>query len=277
MPPVRVHANPSEPAKRHLDEPVPVVASADREQCRDRLDRETVITRHLPLVEYVARSMTRVARASSVVDYEDLLGHGAEGLIDAVDSYDSSFNVQFRSWAMLHIRTTIQDALRRLDPLPRSLRAKSREIEQVRITLASRNGAWPADVEIAAQLGISVARLQHLERDINRTAVSLDQSHEQNNGNPYLNWLAFLVETDPEADPESHLDAIEMPLILGQAIESLPDRERTVIVLYYGQSQDMRTIGARLNISESRVSQLRSRAVKLLRVEMDRMLAVSAD
>jgi RNA polymerase sigma factor for flagellar operon FliA len=236
-------------------------------------DRETMITHNLPLVRYVAGSMARHASASSIVDYDDLVGYGTEGLIDAVDTFDPSYNVRFSTWAVMHIRTTILDALRTLDPLPRSLRAKSKEIERVQTRLANEHGSWPSDREVASELGINVDRLRHLQQDINRTVVSLDNVTDTNGDDVGMSWLSSLAETDPEVDPESHLDDSEMRVILKQAVEAQPERERLVINLYYGQNRSMREIAERLNISESRVSQLHARAVKLLRAEIKHMLA----
>ncbi|MBI2760348.1 MAG: sigma-70 family RNA polymerase sigma factor [Chloroflexi bacterium] len=99
------------------------------------LHRDAMITKHLPLVRYVAGSMARHSNASSIVDYDDLVGYGVEGLIEAVDTFNPTYNVRFSTWAVMHIRTTIQDALRTLDPLPRSLRSKGKEIDRV---------SWPS-------------------------------------------------------------------------------------------------------------------------------------
>jgi RNA polymerase sigma factor FliA len=236
-------------------------------------DRETMITHNLPLVRYVAGSMARHASASSIVDYDDLVGYGTEGLIDAVDTFNPSYNVRFSTWAVMHIRTTILDALRSLDPLPRSLRAKSKEIERAQTRLANAQGAWPSDGEVASELGISIDRLRHLQQDINRTVVSLDNVTDTNGEDAGMSWLSSLAETDPETDPETHLDDNEMRVILKQAVEAQPERERLVINLYYGQNRSMREIAEQLSISESRVSQLHARAVKLLRAEMGRVLA----
>src|SRR5712692_7388363 len=235
-------------------------------------DREALITHHLPLARYVAGSMSRHANASNIVDYEDLVGYGTEGLIDAVDSFDPTYNVRFSTWAVMHIRTTIQDALRSLDPLPRSLRTKSKEIERAQTALANEHGCWPADCEVAEQLGISVDKLRHLQQDINRTVVSLENVTDTNGDEPGTNWLSSLAETDPEMDPEARLDNIEMRLLLRQAVAAMPERERFVLTLYYGQSDSMRSISERLEISESRVSQLHARALRLLRTEMGRLL-----
>jgi RNA polymerase sigma factor FliA len=235
-------------------------------------DREAMITHHLPLVRYVAGSMARHASASTIVDYDDLVGYGTEGLIDAVDSFNPNYNVRFSTWAVMHIRTTIQDALRALDPLPRSLRTRSKEIERAQTSLANERGQWPADQDVADQLGISVDKLRRLQQDINRTVVSLENVTDTNGDDPGTSWLSSLAETDPETDPEQRLDNIEMRLILKQAVQAMPEREQLVLTLYYGQSQSMRTISERLEISESRVSQLHARALKLLRAEMARLL-----
>jgi RNA polymerase sigma factor for flagellar operon FliA len=235
-------------------------------------DRDQMITHHLPLVRYVAGSMARHANASTIVDYDDLVGYGTEGLIDAVDSFNPTYNVRFSTWAVMHIRTTIQDALRSLDPLPRSLRTKSKEIERTQTALANERGFWPADSDVAEQLGISVDRLRRLQQDINRTVVSLENATDAGGDDTGTSWLATLAEDDPETDPEARLDNVEMRLILRQAIAALPERERLLLTLYYGQGQSMRTISERLGISESRVSQLHARALKLLRTEMARLL-----
>ncbi|MGI8553872.1 MAG: sigma-70 family RNA polymerase sigma factor [Dehalococcoidia bacterium] len=240
------------------------------------MDRDAMIERHLPLVRYVAGTMSRHARASSIVDYEDLVGYGTEGLIDAVDSFNPSYNVRFSTWAVMHIRTTIQDALRSLDPLSRSLRSKGKAIEKAQYALANQRGVWPADVEVAQELGISIEKLHHLQQDINRSVVSLENVSEGNGDEPGTSILSSLAETDPECDPESRLDAIEMRLILRQAVESLPERERLVVSLYYNQGRSMRSISEQLGISESRVSQVHARTLKLLRREMYRLLEIAA-
>jgi RNA polymerase sigma factor FliA len=238
----------------------------------DTVDRAALIAHHLPLVRYVAGSMARHSNASTIVDYDDLVGYGCEGLIDAVDSFNPSFNVRFSTWAVMHIRTTIQDALRSLDPLPRSLRSKSKEIERVQIELANKRGCWPDEGEVAEQLGITVEKLRSLQQVIHRSEVSLDQATEGAGDELGTSWLASLADTDPEMDPEARLDNFTTRLLLRQALESVPERERHLLTLYYVQSESMRTISARLQVSESRVSQLHARALRLLRSEMDALL-----
>jgi RNA polymerase sigma factor for flagellar operon FliA len=227
--------------------------------------REAMVMKHLPLVRYVAGSMVRHSSASAIVDYDDLVGYGTEGLIQAVDTFNPAYNVRFSTWAVMHIRTTIQDALRALDPLPRSLRAKGKEIDRVSYDLANRNGYWPREEQVAAELGLPVQKVRATLREINHTVVSLDSVEDAHGDEGGYSWLSSLADHDPETDPEAVLDTSEMHLMLLDAVDTLPEREALVIRMYYREGQSMRAIAERLGVSESRVSQLHARALKLLR------------
>ncbi|MFN8557939.1 MAG: sigma-70 family RNA polymerase sigma factor [Dehalococcoidia bacterium] len=234
--------------------------------------REAMITKHLPLVRYVAGSMARHSNASSIVDYDDLVGYGTEGLIEAVDTFNPAYNVRFSTWAVMHIRTTIQDALRSLDPLPRSLRSKGKEIERVSYDLANRNGYWPNDEQVATALGVAVQKVRVTMRDINHTVVSLENVEESHGDDGGYSWLSSLADHDPETDPEASLDTAEMHSMLLDAVDTLPEREGSVIRMYYRQGQSMRAIADKLGVSESRVSQLHARALKMLRESLNAAL-----
>lgn len=233
--------------------------------------RAAMITKHMPLVRYVAGSMSRHSNASSIIDYEDLVSYGSEGLIEAVDTFNPAFNVRFSTWAVMHIRTTIQDALRSLDPLPRSLRSKGKEIDRVSYDLANRIGYWPSSEQIASELNVPLAKLRATMRDINKTLVSLDNVDESSEDTSY-SWMSSLADEDPTCDPEANLDTTETHAILLQAVDSLPEREGLVITMYYKQGQSMRAIADRLGVSESRVSQLHARALKMLRENLNAAL-----
>ena len=237
--------------------------------------RGATIAKHLPLVRYVAGSMARHAGASSIVDYDDLVSYGSEGLIEAVDTFNPAYNVKFSTWAVMHIRTTIQDALRSLDPLPRSLRAKGKEIDRVSYDLANRNGYWPQDAEVAAELGVPLQRLRATLQDISKVCVSLDSVEDAHGDELGYSWLSSLADDDPEADPEMALDKTETIALLAGAIEALPERERCVVVAYYRQNRSMRDIAEQLGVSESRISQLHARALKMLRTFITESLSDS--
>ena len=224
-----------------------------------------MIIKHLPLVRYVAGSMSRHAGASSIVDYDDLVGYGAEGLIEAVDTFDPTRGVKFSTWAVMHIRTTIQDALRTLDPLPRSVRAKGKAIECVSAELAHQSGQWPQEAAVAAAVGLPLAKLRTTLQDLNKVVVSLDSVTDAHGEDLGYSWMTSLADDDPDGDPEQALDTAETSVMLGEAVESLPERERSVVVAYYRQGRSMRDIADELGVSESRVSQLHARALKLLR------------
>jgi RNA polymerase sigma factor for flagellar operon FliA len=232
-----------------------------------------MIAKHMPLVRYVAGSMARHTGTSAIVDFDDLLGYGSEGLIEAVDTFNPTYNVKFSTWAVMHIRTTIQDALRTLDPLPRSLRAKGKEIDRVSYELANRTGQWPADAQVADALGMPLAKLRTTLQDIAKVVVSLDSVEDAHGEELGYSWLSSLADEDPEGDPEQSLDNAETLLLLGQALEALPERERALIVAYYYHGRPMREIADQLGVSVPRISQLHARALKLLRASLTASLA----
>src|SRR5215204_4750059 len=215
---------------------VPVVA----QEAVAAESRAAMIAKHMPLVRYVAGSMSRHTGTSSIVDFDDLLGYGSEGLIEAVDTFNPTYNVKFSTWAVMHIRTTIQDALRTLDPLPRSLRAKGKEIDRVSYDLANRNGYWPADTEVAAELGVPLPKLRTTLQDISKVVVSLDSVEDAHGDDLGYSWMSSLADDDPEVDPELALDNSETILLLAEAMENLPERERCVVVAYYRKGRSMR-------------------------------------
>jgi RNA polymerase sigma factor FliA len=234
--------------------------------------RAEMVSKHMPLVRYVAGSMSRHAGSSSIVDYDDLIGYGSEGLIEAVDTFNPTYNVKFSTWAVMHIRTTIQDAMRSLDPLPRSLRSKGKEIDRASYDLANRNGYWPQDAEVAAELGMPLAKLRTTMQDISKICVSLDSVEDAHGDDLGYSWMSSLADEDLEVDPEQSLDHAETLNMLGDAVDGLPERERLVITAYYRQGRSMRDIAEELGVSESRVSQLHARALKLLRASITQAL-----
>jgi len=230
--------------------------------------RAATIAKHLPLVRHVAGTIARRSGSTGVVDYDDLVGYGSEGLIAAVESFNPAFGTKFSTWAVMHIRTTIQDALRTLDPLPRSLRTKSKEIERTSYELANRTGCWPTDTEIAAELSVPLAKLRQTQQEISKVCVSLDAVEDAHGEHSGYSWASAVADHDPQGDPEAALDSAETSLMLAKAIAALPERERTIIVAYYRQQRATREIAADLGVSESRVSQLHARALKLLRASI---------
>ncbi len=238
---------------------------------QEKQARELLIADNLPLVRYVANSMARHAGQSILLDFEDISSYGIEGLIDAADSFDSDRGLKFSTWAVMHIRTTIQDALRTLDPLSRSLRARGKQIDRASAELAHARGTWPELTEVAAALDQPLMVLRRTLQDLGQVTVSLEQVEDGHQGSGEESGpgpLGMLADDDPETNPEESLDRLELSRLLLEAVSSLPPREEILIDAHYRRGQSMRTISQMLGISESRVSQLHTRAVKLLREHM---------
>ncbi len=273
---VTASAAESAPARRRADRYARIAALGAEQQA----ERQAMIARHLPLARYVANAMSRHTGQSVLLDYDDLLSYGIEGLIAAVDTFDAERGLKFSTWAVMHIRTTIQDALRTLDPLPRSLRAKGKEIDRVAADLAHSTGRWPELPEIADALGRPLDTLRRTMQALGHTVVSLEQVDDGHNGaatggdEAGFSLLNLLSDEDPEVSPSEHLDQRELSRLLIEAIHALPPREEILIDAHYCQGKSMREVSRMLYISESRVSQLHARAIKLLREFMQQALAV---
>jgi RNA polymerase sigma factor for flagellar operon FliA len=246
------------------------VAVSDAEPPEQR--RTAMILEHLRLVNYATRAVTRYAAQGAVLDAEDVLAFGVEGLIAAVDSFDPLRGYKFSTWAVLHIRTSIQDALRALDPLPRGVRARAREIERVAAALAHARGEWPSVQDLAGALGMTPKALRQTLQLLDCTEVSLDcvcagdAVAEAGTGGTLLDTLA---DDDSEGQPEAHLLGRETLRQLRNAVSSLPEREAEVIDAYYRRGRSMQAIGEKLGISTTRVSQIHAHALALLRARLD--------
>ncbi len=200
-----------------------------------------------------------IAEGYSRVETDDLIGYGTLGLIDAIDKFDPEKSVKFETYASLRIRGSIIDGLRKQDWFPRSLRQKSRQIGQA-IDLIEKNTGRPAkDEEIARHLNIPVDRLRKAMGDIHTfSVISLDEKiseaiNERVSSAAYSN------------DPEIAAQQNEIKRILANAIDGLQENEKMIVSLYYYDELTLKEIGKLLGISESRVSQLHTRALLKLK------------
>jgi RNA polymerase sigma factor for flagellar operon FliA len=238
-------------------------------------NREQLITKHLPLVAFVVNRMSADGGGAAGVEKDDAIGYGMEGLVQAVDAYDPDRGTTFASFAIRRIRGSILDAVRKQDPLSRSLRRSAKEIEQVSQELAVQLGRWPTHKEIAFRMGISSARLQQLKWRTNSRLVSLEYSLEcrPSHGGNY-GW--DLADEDALTDPAQ---ATEQKVALGflvDAVSSLSERDKAIVQLRYGESRPFHEIGELLGLSESRVCQLHKRILCLLRRELQPQLGEAA-
>ncbi len=222
--------------------------------------QEETLLRHLPMVRFVARSIAE--RLPQHVELEELVGAGTLGLVDAVRKFSPLKNVQFRSYAQFRVRGAILDSLRSLDWSPRELRRQSRQLAEVKRQLEGRLGRPPQEGEVALAMNLSLRELQELAgqlRGLEIASLNADLGHDSGEEE-----MTLLPGDERENPLTQYLDG-EARERLAEAIAELPERERTVVTLYYYEELTMREIGSVLGIVESRVSQLNHAAMKRLR------------
>jgi RNA polymerase sigma factor FliA len=223
-------------------------------------DRDELITDCLPLVKFIAHRIS--ARLPAHVEVDDLIHSGILGLMDAVKKFEPDRNVKFKTYAEQRIRGAILDGLRDLDWVPRSLRRKKKDIETAYRELEQRRGRAATDEEVAAHLGMPLEELQRSLDDLK--GVTLGTFLDAGENGEGENLISFVPDPDGE-NPHILLQTREVRTILKNAVEKLPAKERVVVELYYYDELTMKEIGAVLNITESRVSQLHTKSMLRLR------------
>ena len=208
------------------------------------------------------------------VEESDLISYGLLGLISAIERFDPSREIKFETFAITRIKGSIIDELRSLDWVPRSVRAKARDVEKAHSQLENKLGRAPNEEEMADKLGVSVDDFRTTLLEIaNSSVLALDDLWTVSDPD---GGQVSLLDTirDPNAiDPEEAIDTVELKDRLADAIESLPDRERLVIALYYYEALTLREIGDVLGVTESRVSQLHTKAVLGMRSHLQNAAA----
>ncbi len=220
------------------------------------------ITKYAPLVKRIAYHM--MARLPASVEVDDLIQVGLIGLMDAVSRFDGTQGAQFESYATQRIRGAMLDELREADWLPRHVRQKSRQIESAINTLQQRLGKPPTEQEISAQLGIPIDQYQGMLNDVKGSQLLYYEDFSDDESANFLE--RYLV--DGSSDPLSLLEDEGFRASLIEAIHTLPERERSMMGMYYEQDMNLKEIGVVLGVSESRVCQLHSQAVARLRAQL---------
>jgi RNA polymerase sigma factor for flagellar operon FliA len=227
--------------------------------------RQDMIMRHMPLVAFVVSRMSTDNQKTLGLDREDALAYGIEGLIQAVDAFDEERGTSFASFAVRRIRGSILDAIRKMDPLPRSVRRSAREIEQASQELAASLGRWPTSREIASQLKMPQDQLDTVLRHASSKFISLEYAlQDRGENSPVLDP----VDEDESGDPARAADHNASLALLELALHDLNARDRAILRLRYGESKPFHVIGQMLGLSESRVCQLHKRILASLRREL---------
>jgi RNA polymerase sigma factor for flagellar operon FliA len=226
--------------------------------------REQLVVAYSPLVKYVAGRMSSGLPAH--VEEADLISYGLLGLINAIERFDLSREIKFETYAITRIKGAIIDELRALDWVPRSVRARAREIEKAHAKLEHQLHRTPTDDEMARELKISTIEFQDaLVKISTSTVVALDELWAVSDSSGDAVSLLDTLQ-DPDApDPEQLLAQSEVKDRLADAIAALPEREKLVIALYYYENLTLREIGEVLGVTESRISQLHTKAVLRLK------------
>lgn len=241
-----------------------LAASSQMYNPRGRLDREALIRQYVPLVQRLAHHM--IAKLPPNVELDDLIQVGMIGLVDALSRFEESHGVQFETFATQRIRGAMLDELREGDWMSRGSRKSQKQIEQAMHRLEHRLGRTPLESEIAAELQMPLPEYQTLLGRVRGTQLvyleDIGASADDEEG-----FLDRHV-ADEEADPMSLLKDQRLRSALVAAIETLPERERYIMGMYYEQDMNLKEIAAVLGVTESRVCQLHSQSIARLRAKM---------
>jgi RNA polymerase sigma factor for flagellar operon FliA len=225
--------------------------------------RQELTLRYVYIVKAIACQMRNMYQDS--IDVEDVVNEGVLEIMRGIDRYDSAKDNKFETFISRRIRGMVIDMMRKNDWLPRNYYKDKQSIEKVSADLAKRNGKQPTAAEIAGELGMDETKVRKLESMTTMVNVlSLDMSYEGDDSNGVLQ----VPSEDISGSPEKNFMQGETVRILAKAVESLPPNEKTVISLYYVEELNMRQIAEVMNVSQPRVSQLHSQAIKKLRTYM---------
>lgn len=232
--------------------------------------REKIILEYAPLVKVVAGRLSMYLGYN--VEYEDLVSYGIFGLIDAIDKFDFLKDVKFETYASLRIRGAILDQIRKMDWIPRTIRQKQKKIDAVIRDIEARYGRSATDEEVSSGLGITEEEYLDWQSQMKITnVVSLSEFLEQGSEVPNEASQSRSSQFD---SPEEVLERDELKKMLTESLELLTEKERKVIVFYYYEDLTLKEISNILGVSESRISQLHTRALQKMRTKMGNYIGI---
>jgi RNA polymerase sigma factor for flagellar operon FliA len=234
---------------------------------KDQKVRDRLILTYAPLVKYVAGRLGSGLPAH--VDEGDLVSYGLLGLIGAIERFDPERDIKFETYAISRIKGSIIDELRAMDWVPRSVRARARDIERAMAELEAKLGRAPTDEEIAKKVGLTQDELGDSLTEISRSSIAaLDELWTVGSSGGDAIALIDTIEDQAAQGPQDALSQTEMKEAIGEAIARLPEREKLVVTLYYYEELTLREIGEVLGVTESRVSQLHTKAILRLKARL---------
>ncbi len=235
--------------------------------------REKIILEYAPLVKVMAGRLSMYLGYN--VEYEDLVSYGIFGLIDAIDKFDCMKEVKFETYASLRIRGAILDQIRKMDWIPRTIRQKQKKIEAVIKEVEQNTGHTATEEEIAKRLGITEDEYLEWQSQMKITGlISLNEYMEQGSD---VSWERGSHTTVGFEGPEERIEREELSKVLKEALELLTEKEKKVITLYYYEDLTLKEISSILEVSESRVSQLHTRALQKMKTKMGNYMGLLSD
>jgi RNA polymerase sigma factor for flagellar operon FliA len=233
---------------------------------RDPKIREIFVKQYAPLVKYVAGKVA--VGMPHNVEFDDLVGFGVFGLLDAIDKFDPDKGVKFKTYAVTRIRGAIFDELRSIDWVPRSVRQKTKEVEEAIGALEAQLGRTATDQEIAESLGWDEQEFAKTMIKISSTSIlSLNDVWFSGDESDKVTIEAS-IESPSSLNPDIIVEKDEVRRVIISAINELPDKEKKILVLYYYEDLTLKEIGQVLEVTESRVSQLHTKAIMRLRAKL---------
>jgi RNA polymerase sigma factor for flagellar operon FliA len=230
--------------------------------------RENIILEYAPLVKVVAGRLSMYLGYN--VEYDDLVSYGIFGLIDAIDKFDSCKEVKFETYASLRIRGAILDQIRKMDWIPRTVRKRQRDISNAIKDIESRTGRTATDEEISKELGITSEEYDDWQSQMKVTnVISLDEFTESGGSEISESSTVSRYEL-----PEEAIEKEELKLMLKESLDQLTEKERQVILMYYYEDLTLKEISNVLDVSESRVSQLHTKALGKMKNKMGKYMGI---
>lgn len=233
-------------------------------ELRDEFHRNLLMENYLPLVKYTADRI--YAKLPDKVELDDLISAGIFGLMDALDAFDPERGVKFETYCTPRVRGSILDELRSMDWVPRLVRARAHQLERALRTLEAHLGRMPTEIEIAAEMNLDMNDFHRLQKDAVATGiVSLSNKFNESDGDKDIREID-IIEDQKSQNP---LLEVQKRDLKGLLTKGLTRAERLIIILYYYEEMTMKEIGATLDLSESRVSQMHSSIIARLKAQMN--------
>ncbi len=234
---------------------------------RGETEKVFLLRKYFPLVKYVAGKI--VPTVPSNIDFNDLIGFGNFGLLDAIDKFDPNKGVKFKTYGITRIRGQIYDELRSLDWIPRSVRQKYKFIEEVRMNYKEEKGEAISKADLCERVGMDSSQVNRISNMVTDSNIgSLDEFWTVKNDEDDIALIDTLKSSE-NSNPLVQIEQNEVKQIIAEEIKKLPEKEKKVLILYYYEELTLKEIGEVLSVTESRVSQIHSKAIRFIRSSLD--------